>query len=470
MENHSIDIPLELTDSEKRERIGIKMGRIRIILLLLVFVGIAGFLWFGNRPITSAEENRDLATMPSFSLTSYIEGAFTENFAEWFNDSVPLRSIWKATISDFRSLFGLHFDGNVTLIGTIPTMDEMSLATEETIPISEEEDSTEENVLIATDTTLTFELETEEVTEEEIETETEEDVNGEIANNILIVNNRGIMLYGGSYATGQTYAETLNAYKEALGDEVKVYSLVAPTSVSFYLPEKYASYSASETANIENINLYLDGVISIDAISILDSHKSEAIYSRTDHHWQPLGAYYAAMAFAEVAGVDFADLSSYETVTKSGYIGTLYGYTGSADLKNNPEDFVYYIPSNSYTTTYYNIDMTNERTGKLLISLDNVATSSWYLVFMGGDERITHVETDCDNGRILVIIKDSYGNAIVPCLTGSFSEIWVVDMRYFSLNILDFIEEQGATDVLFCMNTFSATGSNAKKLITIMNQ
>ena len=89
---------------------------------------------------------------------------------------------------------------------------------------------------------------------------------------------------------------------------------------------------------------------------------------------------------------------------------------------------------------------------------------------MGGDEKITHVTTDVKNGRNLVIIKDSYGNALVPFLTSSFENIYVIDMRYFELNAIDYIKDVNATDVLFAMNTFSATGSNYKELETIRTQ
>lgn len=95
---------------------------------------------------------------------------------------------------------------------------------------------------------------------------------------------------------------------------------------------------------------------------------------------------------------------------------------------------------------------------------------SWYLVFMGGDEKITHVKTDVTNKRTLVIVKDSYGNALVPYLTQSFSDIYVIDMRYFDLNAVSFMQQVGATDVLFAMNTFSATGGNSECLETIRTQ
>jgi len=88
-----------------------------------------------------------------------------------------------------------------------------------------------------------------------------------------------------------------------------------------------------------------------------------------------------------------------------------------------------------------------------------MSNSSYYMVF-GGDGQITHVSTECKNSRTLVIFKDSYGNALLPVLTGSFENIYLCDIRYFDINAVSFIKQVGATDVLFAMNTFSATGAN----------
>ncbi len=439
-----------------------------VLVLIAVLFGIALFLLLGKRPTKSEQENRDLAKLPKFTLSAYLDGSFTADFSEFYNDTVPCRSYFKAVISDFRASLGIEYDDGVKLIGNVPVMEEEAPEMPTLEQPTEEPETEEKETEKAEDPEKETEPEAEETTETPTEAPEEEDINGEIANNILIIKDRGLMLYGGSYTRGQAYAETLNEYKSLLGDEVNVYSLVAPTAVTFYLPEKYSSYSASELDNIAHINSFFDGVIPVNAQDLLFEHTEEAIYSRTDHHWQPLGAYYAAEVFAEAADVPFAPLSDYETVTMEGYVGTLYGYTNEAVLKDNPEPFVYYKPQNDYTTTYYDIDMTNERQGNLLINLDNVASSSWYLVFMGGDERITHIKTDCENGRKLMMIKDSYGNALVPCLTQSFEEIWVADMRYFEPGVIEFIEEQGITDLLFAMNTFSATGGNSEKLQGLM--
>lgn len=49
-------------------------------------------------------------------------------------------------------------------------------------------------------------------------------------------------------------------------------------------------------------------------------------------------------------------------------------------------------------------------------------------------------------------MKDSYGNALVPFLTHSFSKIYVCDFRYMDINAKDFMENVGATDVLFSIS------------------
>lgn len=466
---NSIDITLNGPE-ERKQRRNWRLLECNVLTITAVFCLISLFMLVGKRPEMSAEENRDLARKPQFSFESYFNGTYTSEYASWFNDAVPMRSTFKGIISDFREHLGIPYEEGV-LIGNIPTAEKPE-EKPETQPEPETQSVPVIEPTVSSDAPSETEAEETDAPPTEAPTEAQEEyVDGETVNDILVLKDRGLMLFGGSYSRGEGYAETVNQFKAQLGGDVQVYSMIAPTAVSFYLPKKFEKLSVSETEHIDHINSYLENVTPVDVFTPLDAHKDEAIYSRTDHHWQPLGAFYAAEEFAKTAGVPFAPLSDYESVVKKGYVGTLYGFTNRAELKDNPEDFIYYVPKNTITTTYYDTDMTNEREGSLLLSsLDHLAVSSWYLVFMGGDERITHVETDCRNGRVLCIIKDSYGNALVPCLTSSFEEIWVIDMRFFQPNAISFLKEKGVTDLLFAMNTFSATGTNSEKLQTILNQ
>ena len=296
---------------------------------------------------------------------------------------------------------------------------------------------------------------------------------GEVSGSILVLEGgRGIMLYGIGYEPGRNYATTVNKYKERLGTNVNVYSMVVPTQVSFYLPEKYFDEGISdrELPHIDDINDHLDGIIPIDAFDALKGHVNEEIYYRTDHHWTQLGAYYAAKAFAETALVPFDELSAYDKYEKQGYIGTLYGSSNeNPEIGNNPETFSWYIPKREVTVTYYDPDMTNEQQGSYFYDPDNFgSTAEWNLTYMAGDGRITHVETGLNTGRKLMILKDSYADSFAPNLFGSFDDIWVVDMRYCSTSAVQLAKDKGITDLLFCSCTFSATAQNQYKLEEIM--
>ncbi len=295
---------------------------------------------------------------------------------------------------------------------------------------------------------------------------------GEMSDKIFVLNDgRGIVCFYGTNEGAERYADEVNQYKEKLGDSVNVYSLVSPTAGTYYLPDKYkkARNVSDEKAVIAHINENLDGVIGVDVCETFEEHKNEHIFSSTDHHWQQLGAYYAAEQFAKAAGVPFTDLSEYEKVVMEGYVGTLYGYSGeNSKIRDNPEEFVYYIPPVQTTVTQYPVDdLTAGTTVPLLTNITGWATVSWYLVF-GTDDVVRHIETETKNGRKLMIVKDSYGNALVPNLTGSFEEIWVVDMRYFKGSVTELVKEKGVTDLLFTMNSFSAVGGNDKNLPDIM--
>ena len=449
-----------LTKREYMQRKAQRFSKtIGVSLLSGVVIVVAAVLLIAPRSTISYEENRLLAEKPKFSLTSLLDGSYTSGWSEYYNDTVPFRSKLKKTISAMMQWTGVQSEEDTVFFGNVSQVKKKT-----TTPVATTE-SVETTVAVAA--AGNDETNTEPAVTTTVVTTTEDpndEPAAEIGEGIILDHKRAVCVYGGSFSVGQDYAETLNAYQQDLGSDVQVYSLVAPTAVSYYLPEEYANYTASETENIDNINSYLNGVKPVDVYNALKPHTAEAIYARTDHHWLPLGAYYAAEAFAKVADVPFASLSNYDTATKKDYVGSMYTYTESAVLLDNPEEFTYYIPKNKYKTTYYSTSFTDPTEGDLLMNLDGYDNSMYYLVFMGGDDKITHVETDCKNGRTLVIFKDSYGNALVPCLTSSFENIYVCDMRYFELNAIDFCKQVGCTDLLFAMNTFSATGGNESYL------
>lgn len=436
-------------------------------IIVIILVLLAGFVYllFFKRDTVSHEENRNLTEFPKFSVESYLKGEYTEGIANYYDDTVPNRSFFKTVISKYiMPLKGVKYGGS----GDDGDGVELYNTAKDSSQEQPKENPTESKQTTVSGTTGTGTITTT-TTAETLPDANVAAANGELANNILVVNKRGIMLYGGAWGNEIKYAEDVNAYKEALGKDINVYSMVLPTSVSYYLPENYLDLVESEKKDLDSIEENLKDVINVDAYTALLKHKQEALYSRTDHHWQPLGAYYASQEFAKVAGVDFADISEYNKHVLSGYVGTLYGYTKSSTLLENPEPFIYYEPKTDVEVTQYTSSFTNPTETELLLNPDTLDNSSYYLVF-GMDDNIRHVKTQCKNGRTLVIFKDSYGNALLPFLTSSFENIYLCDVRYFDINAKSFIEEVEATDVLFAMCTYSAVGPNREYISANLNK
>ncbi len=284
---------------------------------------------------------------------------------------------------------------------------------------------------------------------------------GEWCGNIVVVDRyegdriRGLPPFYGYLSTGQTYASVLNKYKEMVGSGVNVYNLLCPLASAYYLPAGMENTFTEQHGCITNVGDYLNGVVNVDVYDALAAHLDEYIYSRTDHHWQPLGAYYAAKEFAAAAGVPFADLSEYESVFKTDYLGSNYTYSGQIpEFAQHPDTFTYYKPKNSYKTRYYDGYFSNGYDGSLFF--DSMSGAGCYCSFLGGDTQICEIDSDVDNGRVLVMIKDSYGNALVPFLVQSFDKIYVVDHRYTYIKMNDLFSRVGATDVLFGASISSA--------------
>lgn len=436
--------------------------------LLLAFEAIGLSLIIFPRSTVSITEKRELKEFPEFSMDSYFSGDFTKQVSEWFSDTVPFRDELTNAATAIREIRGFRQDGiRLHNVGSLPSTSDESSTSSTSTSSSESSSSSSSSTSSSSSSSTTSTESTHEsssTTSESKKDDAELQDHLNITNNgIAVVGDRALMMYGGSFAVGESYAKVMNKYKQAMPN-VNVYSMIIPTACEFYTPASLSGYHASELDNINHVNSFLEGVTPVDAYSALAAHTSEDIYLRTDHHWAPLGAYYAAQQFAKTAGVPFLDISEYNQEVVHDYVGTMYGYTEDIVLKNNPEDFVYYVPKNvEYTTTYYEYELSGgkivggrpEFTGNFFVRYGD-GNGMAYCTFMGGDSQIVKVTTNAGTGRKLAILKDSYGNALPGYLFGSFDEIIVIDMRYFTHNVVDFLAENGTTDILFANNAFHA--------------
>ena len=426
-----------------------------LIIFGLLFAAFVVVFNTFPRSTFSELEKRELAKFPELTTEKLINGSFTSEVSSWFSDSEPFRDRFMWLSMQVKDYIRLNTgEENVTFHAaeaspeSTETMPDPEFVEETIAPDAPEQPYNYENHVSA-------------------------DENAKIANaGIIIVGSddkvRALMAYGGSAKGGTGYAKAANLYKDTF-PSVNVYCMVIPTAVEFYCPEKVKSRTRPQRPTIENVFRHLSpDVKPVDIYETLGEHADEDIFLRTDHHWAPLGAFYAAQKFAEVAGVPFHPLSDYDRKVVHRFVGNMYGYSQDIAVKNAPEDFVYYVPRDvTYSTTYtdYTIDENYRVIGMgrphkgIFFHHFKDGSGAAYCTFMGSDTRITRVKTSTHNGRRVLILKDSFGNALPGYLFYSFEEVHVIDSRYFTKNMVEYVKENQITDILFANNIFKAYSS-----------
>ena len=435
-----------------------KHDKIYLILVGIVFAAFALVFDTFPRPRYSELEKRDLATFPSLTLDSLWSGDYAEAVGKWFSDSQPFRDRFMAFSMMVEDWMVLRVgDDHVTYHASTEGLADFA----EVEGMEEAEESVAQNDGRNPDGYVN---------------KLTADEKAKVSNAGIVIIGRGenvraLMCYGGSAKAGTPYANVCNRYRETFPG-VNIYCMIVPSAAAFYMPEKVQKMSKDQSATIRNIYSHLDSAVhAVDVYTVLGEHADEDIYLRTDHHWSPLGAYYAARKFAEVAEVPFHDLDEpgyYQPDTVFRFVGSMYGYSKDIAVKKAPEDFIYYKPMKAvYETTFeqYQVDEDYQVISVGRPHKDEFfkkfkdGSSLAYSTFMGGDTKLTQARTNVGNGRRLIILKDSYGNALPGYLFYSFEEIHVIDGRYFTHNMKDYVREHKITDILFANNIFQACGS-----------
>lgn len=464
---------------DRRTLLGNRLSLICLTVLLLSFTAAAVMLLVLPRSTESLIEKRMLAEFPEFTLQGYFSGDFTAGIATFYDDTVPNHDGLKNLGNGFKRLFGLpKSDDSVQFVGKIEKITDDEPAAEPTpVPMNTGSGSKPSNLgsvlpIGAAGRHMTVEPPADLIaspTADPFPNQAAEQK--DIIENIMIIKLdghwRGMEMFAGG--SGTNYASALNDLRGKLDSSINLWSMPAPLPCQFYTPDEYKEYVADQSKCFDSVHAQLDPSIkALNVCSTLAAHASEPIYCRTDHHWQPLGAYYAAQAFANAAGVPFADISTYTPKHIENTMGTMYSWSKSADLLNDPEAFTYYLPGVPYSAVYYDTYFDYAWDDDDLFGAE--IPEDPYMVMLGGDQYIIKTTTQVENGRKLLVLKDSYGNATIPFYTSSFQEVYVADIRYLDRNLVSMINGLGITDVLFTVSAFSVVGENANNIQNLIDQ
>lgn len=251
----------------------------------------------------------------------------------------------------------------------------------------------------------------------------------------------------------QQISKNLQALEKFVGkakQNADVHVMMVPTK-SWVLREKLPAFAPhyKEQKFYDALQQKLgkeDVLISVE--TVLDAHKEEEIYYRTDHHWTTLGAWYAYEQYTKAVGGDLQRAQGkkkFRCISKDFY-GTTYAKINYARQADKIE---IYEPADKLRVVY---NMGEKKT-KTLYDVSFLKTADQYSVFTGGNQAVLEITGGIKNGKTLLLIKDSFANSILPFLAEDYEKLVVVDLRQLNVSGDRLLEMFSPTDILILYNS-----------------
>lgn len=267
------------------------------------------------------------------------------------------------------------------------------------------------------------------------------------------------------------------ALKNGLKDESVKFAYIMPpdkyykpyTSLPYGIPYNYANETADSFLDLLKQN-------NIDTIDLRENLAESGIepkdlFFKTDHHWKTETAFWEFGQLANTLknnyGANIKDIDFYTNKDNYNFITYKDSYVGSMGRKtgipySGVDDFTLIYPKFNTDYTYYSktgeqetnlkgrfeealITISPFRTNKGVYALEGDKYSS----YLFGNQGIVHVvNKKVPNGPKILFVKDSYTVALAAFLSTVCSDIYMVDPRYYTGSIPEYIDSV-KTDFVF---------------------
>ena len=265
--------------------------------------------------------------------------------------------------------------------------------------------------------------------------------------------------FNGVYLCGDTLISKVERPDEALVEKNLSYvdRLSGKTDIPVYLgliPSAAEIWKGKLPAGADSWDqTALLAQSAVDFRSTLSAHADEPIFYRTDHHWTTLGAFYGANALLEVLGKEPLKEDNFTVeMASDSFHGTLYSQSGIHWLE--PDTMEFWVEDAG-------LNVTSWRNGTpepgSLYDRSYLEKKDKYSAFLGGNQPLCVIKNDnVTDGSKLLLVRDSYSDALAPFLAQRFSEVHLLDLRYYRASTVQYAEENGidAICVLYSVQNF----------------
>ncbi len=419
---------------------------VRIFAFIMLLGGIVGIMFF-FRPDTSEVEKRKLAEFPKPTLSSFLNGEYFYDLSLWYSDTYPMRDGLIAADQKIESLYGITpstmMVGSRKISDDIPDIDEAQENSGNEQPQEVEQISAPDSRAM------------------------ESEIQKQIQQNLYVKDGAAYSLYYYDQTAADIYTSALSKAAGELEGKTNVYSILVPNNSGAMLSDREleALGGADQEQAIDYYYSLSEGVKTVDTIKTLREHNDEYLYFRTDHHWTQLAAYYVYQNFCEEKGIRPNELSDFQKMTFSPFLGTFYQELQNEDMAANPDFVDAYIPMATNDMTYWETDG-SQVNWHVIQDVTGWNKNSLYSCFIGGDKPLVQINNpNLSDGSSCVVVKESYGNSFVPFLVDHYQTVYVIDFRYTKNNVMDFVQEHNVQDLIIINNISIIASENVAATI-----
>lgn len=439
MAKTKMQLPSELYKDKNAQRNSLIKLQIFAFFGMLAIGFFVAVLLIPIRPTVSVTEKRELQKFPQFSVASLAQGEYFRGIESWFSDTFPARDFCVSVKYYIDKSKGINLNktdihGNVTEGDDIPSEVFVPDISESTVP---EEVSSEPPVS---------------------SNPPEKNVDGldtQALGALLIVDDSAYEYYNFDKEVANNYISHVAKAAGKLSGR-NTYCMVIPNSMDIILPQSLRDNlkTSDQRKAIDYIYGSMgDSVKTIPVYDALKAHCDEYIYFRTDHHWTALGAYYAYQKMCELNQWSVRPVEEYTTQTFDNFLGSFYVDSGKKpDLKKNPDVITAYEPPVD-TSFKYTDRKGNTVDWHVISDVSGWNSAAKYSTFVGGDNPYSVItNNDAQTERSCVVIKDSFANALIPFMVENYKTIHIIDFRYWSGKIDNFVKTNNVDDIYFINN------------------
>lgn len=244
------------------------------------------------------------------------------------------------------------------------------------------------------------------------------------------------------------FCERINSLyeKNIEGTDCNVYYAIIPDK-NYFLAEKNGYPNFSYDYLYSEVGKGLNG--NMQEIIISDKLSADDYYT-TDTHWRQEQIVDVANHIREQMGM--APVTDYTQQSAGDFYGVYYGQSA---LSLPPDEIIYLTNEQINASTLYLADDQGKFNESPFYDLEMLNDMDHYNIFLSGARKplVKIVNPMGQEGKRLVVFRDSYGSSLVPLLVSDYSEIVVIDTRDLNPLMIPYFVKFTDQDVLFIYST-----------------